>query len=87
MDASQQVDTGIVGEKKIISERCYCTDRQYRDKQLNTAESLESPEAISLSQAFLKLYNQIINLYRQYLNTHLNHLQHRNNRVYSNLWY
>jgi len=33
------------------------------DKQLNTAESLEFPEAINPSQMFFKIYNQAINLH------------------------
>jgi hypothetical protein len=29
-----------------------------RDKQLNTADSVESPESITLSQVFFRIYNQ-----------------------------
>jgi hypothetical protein len=49
-DTSQQLDSGTAGEKKILyTGVIVLIDNIDRDKQLQTADSLESPIAITLS--------------------------------------
>jgi len=62
-DTSQQVDFGIVWDKIYLQIAVIVLlDYMDRDKQLNTYDSRQFPEAINLSHVILKIRKQIINV-------------------------
>jgi hypothetical protein len=57
------LDTGNVGEKVYLKTGVIVLlDNRDRNKYLNTADSLDFPEAIKLSHAFFHLYHEAFNL-------------------------